>query len=172
MQRAQEVVGQLQDAIEEDRIEEGRLQALKENLQEAKDDLATQQSSFGECVVSQDKAKDSMKTAREQMAAIDARIEEATTKQKKAESRTLDRSKQRQKDLQQKNLAINAVKDAKDRFAHEDRKRDELVYIVADHTTQATEISARVPVPEGETATSLDKKLEKLQKDLDRGVAR
>ena len=171
MQRAEEVVGQLQDALEEDRIEEGRLEVLKEHLQEARDDLKTQQGSYEEGVVSGDKAKESMKIAKEQMAAIDVRIDEATTRLKKAQNRALKCSAQRQSDLQQKDLAINAVQDAKDRFAHAERKREGLADIVANHTTQAQDVSARVPIPPGETAESLDAKLDKLNKDLKRGLA-
>ena len=172
MQRAEETAGKLQDALEEDRIEEGRLEALKEHLKEAEEELRTHQGSFEEGILSKDKVNESMKLAREQRAAIDVRIDEATTKLKKAEGRALTCSKQRQQDLQQKNTAINAVSDAKDRFAHAERKRESQLKVVKEHTAEAEKISARVPVPPGESADALDKKLIKLHKDLETGLAR
>lgn len=172
MQRAEDVVGRLQDALEEDRIEEGRLEALKDHLKEAQEDLTTQQGSFEDCVISRDKANEVLRISREQIAAIDVRINEAATKVKKAEDRTLNCSKQRHTDLQEKNAAINAVKDAQDLLTRAERDREELVDIVTDHAAQAEQISARVVVPPGETADSLDAKLRKLDSDFKKGLAR
>ena len=172
MQRAEEVVGKLQDALEEDRIEEGRLEALKEHLKEAEEDLSTQQGSYQESVVSGDKAKELMRVSKERRAAIDVRIDEVSMKLKKAESRALECLTQRRKNLQQKDAAINAARDANERFAYENRKRESLVKVVIDHTAQAEKVSARVPVPPGDTADLIEAKLEKLDKDLQRGVAR
>ena len=171
-QISEDVVGKLQDALEEDRIEEGRLEALKDHLKEAEEDLITQQGSYEEGVVSGDKAKESLNSARQRLSAIDTRISEATIVVKKAEERALKCSKQRQKNLLEKNASINAVNDAKDLLAVEERRQQELNVIVKDHTAQAEQVSARVVVPPGETTDSLDAKLEKLNKDYSRGVAR
>lgn len=162
----------MQDALEEDQVEEGRLDALREHLREAEEELKTHQGSYGDSILSRDKVNDSLRVSKEQMAAIDVRIEEATTTVKKAESKALTCSKQRQQDLQQKNAAINALSDARDRFADAERKRESQLKVVKEYTVEAEKISARVPVPAGETAVTLDKKLDKLQSDLTRGLAR
>ena len=172
MQKAEDVVGQLQDAIDADQIEEGRLEALKVILREAEEEKRTHEGSYGDCIVSLDKAKDSMRTATQEMNAIDKRIEEETSKLKKAEAKASKATVQRQKDLQQKNLAINAVQDAKEHHAQVERKRENQAATVTSYIEQAAQISARIPVPPGETAETLDNKLGKLNKDLERGVAR
>ena len=172
MQKAEDIVAQLQDAIDADQIEEGRLEALKDALKEAEEERETHEGSYGDCVLSSDKAKDSMEVAKQEMAAIDIRIAEATSKLKKAEAKASKATIQRQKDLQQKNHAINAVQDAKDHHAQVERKHEGQAATVASYIEQAEQISARIPVPEGETAESLDKKLGKLNKDLERGIAR
>ena len=172
MQKADEVVEKLQDALEEDAIEEGRLDALKESLREAEEDKATQEGSYGESVITADKFRDAMRDKREEMRAIDVRIEEATMKLGKAKAKAEKFCNQRTKDLQQKNSVFKAVQDAKDRLAGLEKELEEAAHTVAEYTAQAQQISVRVPVPHGETVQSLDNKLTKLDEDLKRGTAR
>lgn len=172
MQKAEDVVAQLQDAIDADQIEEGRLDALKEALKEANEERSTHEGSYGDGVISSDKAKEAMRIAKEEMAEIDVRIEEVATKLKKAEAKASKATVQREKDLQQKTLAINAVSDAKEFLAHSQRRHHEQAAKVSDFIAQASVISSRIPVPQGETAESLDKKLIKLNRDLERGKAK
>lgn len=172
MQKAEDIVGHLQDAIDSDQIEEGRLEALKDILKEAEEEKATHEGSYGDSVVSRDKANDSMRIVTQEMAAIEERIGEATSKLRKAEAKASKATIQRQKDLQQKNLAINAIQDAKDHHAQVERKHESQAATVASYIEQAAQISARIPVPPGETAETLDNKLGKLNKDLERGLAR
>lgn len=172
VQRAEDVVGKLQDALEEDRIEEGRLQALKSHLKEAEEELVIQQGSFEESVFSKDRASDSLKIAREQLTAIDLRIEETTTKLKKAESEALKCTKKRAADLMDKNAAINGANDSKERLAHDEARRLEIIDVIENYTEQAGYVSARVPVPPGETGESLERKMEKIKRDITRATER
>ena len=168
MQKADDVVENLRDALDRDAIEEGRLDALKENLVEAEDDRATQAGSFEESVIASDNAKASLREKREQMAAIDARIEEVAVKTNKAQGRSAKIQDQRQKALQQKNAAIESVKKAKDAFALTEIEHGEKAETLKEFTRMASDICARVPVDEGENTDSLDRKLTKLEADVKR----
>ena len=167
-QKASDIVENLQDALDQDAIEEGRLDALKENLVEAEDDRATHAGSFEESVIASDNAKASLREKREQMAAIDVRIEEVVVKINKAQGRSAKIQDQRQKALQQKNAAIESVKKAKDAFALTDTEHGEKAETLTEFTRLASEVCTRVPVDAGETTDSLDRKLAKLDADVKR----
>lgn len=166
VQKAENIVEELQDALDRAAIEEGRLDALKDFLNEAKDEKSTHEGSFGDSVLALDKVKESMRISRDQMAALDLRIIDAEAKIHKSESKTLKVSGQRITALQSKNSAIECAQNLRGNKMDVQRRREERVAQVADFTKQAQKICQRVPVDPGETGDSLDQKLIKLSTDL------
>ena len=166
MQQTQDVVDELQDALDNDRVEEGRLEALKEQLEDAKEDKSTYESSYGESVVAKDKNNESLKNTRDEMASMDTQIKEAEAKIFKAESKATKCGNQRQAALRDMNAAfenLNAAKEERGTYAVESEQH---VKIVEDFTKQASEFCQRVPVDHGETGDSIERKTAKLEKDL------
>lgn len=166
MQQVQSLVEELQDALDQDAIEEGRLDALKEQLSDAEEERITHEASYGEVVLAKDKVHETMRLAREQMASLDQEIEEAKAKLLKAEAKATKTQNDRSNALRDKNGAIEALsvcKEDKDRLA---RERDDQIIVVQDFTNEARQVSARVPVDEGQTEDSLNQKWTKLDKDL------
>ena len=168
MQNAEDIAEKLQDALDSDAIEEGRLDALKEHLAEAEAEKVAHEGSFEESVIACDKAKDIMRIKKEEMAEMDHRIEGAKTKLKKVQDRASKAEGQRGMALQQKNAAIKFVEEAKDALAAMEAERDEKARVVTDFIEQASRVCARVSVDPGETGSSIDKKLEKLDADVKR----
>ena len=167
MQQADSLVDELQDALDADQIEEGRLEALKLQLIEAQEDLTTQKNSYGEAVVAKDKNNEAVRSTRDQMAAIDTEIKDVEAKVSKAESKATRCSNERSGALRDKNVALDAIaKERRDREQYE-KEHDEQVLVVDNFISQATEHCPRVPVDEGETGDSIELKYEKLQKDLE-----
>ncbi len=166
MQQAESLVDELQDALDADTIEEGRLEALKEQLAEAQEDVVTQENSYGESVIAKDKNNESMRRTRDEMAAIDSEIEDSEAKVNKAENKATRCANQRSAALRDKNAALEAVTKEKSEREQYEGERDEQITVVDNFTNQATEHCARVPVDEGETGDSIELKYEKLQKDL------
>lgn len=166
MQQAELVVDELQDALDADAIEEGRLEVLKQHLAEAKEDLLTHEASYGESIVAKDKNNESMRNTRDGMAKIDLEIEEAEAKVSKAEGKATKCANQRSAALRDKNSAIDAAEKEKCERAIYEKEREAQVADVESFTMQATEHCARVPVDDGETAESIERKWEKLEKDL------
>ena len=166
MQQTQNVVEELQDALDNDRVEEGRLEALKEQLEDTKEDKSTHESSYGESVVAKDKNNESLRKTRDEMASMDTQIKEAEAKVLKAESKATRCANQRQAALRDMNTAfenVNASKEERDTFTGE---REEHVRVVENFTIEANDFCPRVPVEHGETGDSIDRKLVKLNKDL------
>ena len=166
MQQADSLVDELQDALDADAIEEGRLEALKLQLAEAQEEVTTHESSYGECIVAKDKNNVLVRTTRDEMAALDKRIEEAEAKVRKAESKATKCANQRSAALRDKNAAFDAVAETKGLKERCEKDRNEQATVVETFTIQATEFCPRVPVDEGETEESIERKYGKLEKDL------
>lgn len=166
VQRAKSVVEELQDALDRDVIEEGRLDVLKEHLAEVNEEVTTHEASYEDSVVAIDKIKESMKSSRERMTLLDARISEAEAHTNKAENKATRVSTQRDGALYLKNSAYESIDRAMLHKETVEKKRADQVGRVARYTDQASNVCERVPVDEGETGESLDKKLKKLHADL------
>ena len=166
LQNAERALEALQDALERDAIEEGRLDALKEHLTEAKEEKTTHEASYGDAVLELDKVKDSLRSTKEQMSALDLQIAEVKAKISKAEAKVSIASATRTTALYSKNSAIDKVAELRQSKINEEKHREVQENTVTEFISQASSISTRVAVPEGETADHLEKRLEKLSSDL------
>ncbi len=166
MQQAENIVDELQDALDQDAVEEGRLDVLKDQLTEAKEEKSTHEASYGESIIAKDKNNELLKASRERMAGKDEFIADAKAKVLKAESRAAKCANQRSSALRDKNAAFDLVESEKLEREQYERERDEESQRVDEFTSKASDFCPRVPVDEGETGDSIDLKLDKLNKDL------
>lgn len=166
MQQAENVVDELQDALDQDAVEEGRLDVLKDQLAEANEEKGTHEASYEESIIAKDKNNELLKTSRGKMAAKDVVIEEAKAKVHRAETRAVKCANQRSSALRDKNAAFDLVESEKSEREQYERERDEEAERVGEFTRKANIFCPRVPVDEGETGESIDLKLEKLTRDL------
>ena len=166
MQSAQRVVDELQDALENDAVEEGRLEALKTQLVEAQEEVGTCEASFEDSVLEIDKIKESMGVSRSMMKKLDLQIATCKASLDKAEKAAAKASSRRQTALHDKNDVITKEEVVVEQKATLEQDRQEKVGVVAAFIEEASKICARVPVEAGQTCTSLDKKLQKLNADL------
>ena len=166
VQQAETKVEELQDALEEDSVEEGRLESLKQQLEDAREEKIGHEGSYEESVMAKDKNKESLENARNEMARIDAQLKEAEVKVLKAESKLTRCVNQRSSALTEMNTAYESVEAAKEELETIREEWEELVRCVEDFTMKANEICPRVPVEHGETYHSLASKISKLKKDL------
>ena len=167
MQQAENIVDELQDALDQDAVEEGRLDVLKDQLAEANEEKSTHEASYGESIIAKDKNNELLRTSRERMAGKDVGIEEAKAKLLKAEARATKAANQRSSTLRDKNAAFDSVESEKLEREQYERERDEEAERVDEFTRKANLFCPRVPVDEGETGKSIDLKLQKLSKDLE-----
>lgn len=166
MQQAENIVDELQDALDQDAVEEGRLDVLKDQLTEANDEKSTHEASYGESIIAKDKNNELLRVSREKMASKDVIIEDAKAKVLKAESRAAKCASQRSSALRDKNAALESVESEKLEREQYEREREEESQRVDEFSRKANDFCPRVPVDEGETGDSIDRKLEKLDKDL------
>ena len=166
VQRAETLVDELQDALEEDSVEEGRLESLKQQLEDAREEKIGHEASYEESVVAKDKNRESLEKARNEMAKIDAQLQEAEARVLKAESKLTRCVNQRSSALIEMNTAHERAQAVKEELEIIKEEQEELVRIVEDFTMKADELCPRVPVEHGSTYDSLARKISKLQKDL------
>jgi len=166
IQNAESVVDQLQDAIDRDSIEEGKLDELKKSLEETQREKALHEGSYEDSVLAKDKHKAEMNKFRVKMKEIDERLKEAELKVQKAEARLPKLVNQRQLALQDKNSTIETLQGIKEDKAQLERDRAEKAPVVAEFREKATKIGPRVTISPGETTDSLYQMAEKLTEDV------
>ena len=165
-QQAQSVVEDLQDALDQDAIEEGRLDSLKLTLSEAEADKSTYEDSYGECVNAKDALREAMSSITSRIKQAEEAIREAEAKSMKAEHKFNQRSGERRAALQEKNIALEALDKAKRNKEESLRERHDQLERVEEFTVQASAVSVRVAVEAGESEESLNRKYQKLENDL------
>ena len=168
MQQAQSIVEDLQDALDEDKIEEGRLDYLKEQLSEHEETERLAEGSFQDAINARDSLKESLEALDQKMTDLEVRIKEAEARMLKAETKSTQCNHRRASALHDKNKAISALENVQ-------RERPKLVEACQSHeetvtefTIQASAVCDRVPIGPGETEKTLENKHAKLQRDLDR----
>ncbi|KAI9773446.1 MAG: Structural maintenance of chromosomes protein 6 [Geoglossum simile] len=168
IQRAEETTERLQDEMERDTVQDGRLQALEGLLREAEEDKAIIEGSYEEAVTQKDKLNAIAKELSSELRAIDREVADIEAKIKKTETKALKLSQARQAALLEKNSAFQKIDDAKLEKPRAESRHEAQSRRVEEFIEQARKVSERVPVDPGETPGSLDKKLEKLTNDLNR----
>jgi structural maintenance of chromosomes protein 6 len=164
-QTADDKVEELNGAISEDSVENGKLQVLQAALEEAEEGKSLHEGSFQDAVIAYDAKREQLNAARAELQALDDRITELQVISKKAEAEAQKLSKKRATALGEKNAAIGRIDDARQDRASLDRKKQELDVKIENWIGQATEVSHRVNIDPGETEVSLRMKYEKFDKD-------
>jgi hypothetical protein len=168
LQRLDDQVEELTDALERDTVQDGRLDVLKAALQDAEGEKRVSQGSFDESVAAMSAIKARLRATRREIMSKDTEIEAQNEQVNIAESESSKVKEQRRLALAEKNTAVTRVDDLRLARSRIVIKRDEVAARILDYSEQASIVSPRVAVDEGETPNSLDHKLERLQKDLDR----
>ena len=109
-----------------------------------------------------------LKEIKQRLAAKDADINKLKEEVRVAQSEELKVKDRRRKIISEKNAAIERINNRKrvrDRIYQE---RETVKARIVDFSEKASLVSPRVPIEEGETAASLDKKLDRLHRDLER----
>ncbi|KAI4151925.1 MAG: hypothetical protein LQ341_000809 [Variospora aurantia] len=166
VQRLEGAVEDIQDRLDSGAVEEGKLDALKQGLDEAREELSTHQASFGDSVIAKDKAAEVLKTLRDQMSAIDTETADIKAKIYKAEVKSVKLSERRDAALRDKNSAFAAIKQQEDAYKVAEGVRNDQAHTVECFIEEASKICDRVRVDRGETTHTLEAKLDKLSTDL------
>lgn len=165
-QRAEDLVERLQGEYDQVNVEDGRLDVLKGQLREAQQEVTMYEEAYGGQAVEKEKLNEVSAVKKRELNAVKLRVAEHAGVLQKAQMKVRNTRQARQISLTEKNIAIEAIEKVKSNKAVAERKRDQMAAKVQEFATQASEVCERIPVPEGETAASLEAKCIQLKATL------
>lgn len=166
-QRADDLVEELKDEIGRNSVNDGRLNALKTSLEEANEEKRLNEASYEDCVNAKDALVEKLKASKRELAAKDAEMAPLVQNLRDLEEEEQQISAKRRKALGDKNIAIGKVDQLGREKRDAQKQLEEIETRVLGYVEKATLVSTRVSIDAGETPDSLDKKLQRLQRDLD-----
>ena len=165
---AEKRVDDIQDRLDKATIDEGHLDALKANLQEAEENKCLQESSYQEAVVAKDKALDILRLEHQKLKDADENLVKATKEQQEVESELMKLAKQRETALVEKNKAFQNLEDAQQQLVADQAAKQDQIEIIKNYSELAGQVGPRIEIPPGETVDALEKKLQKFNSDVKR----
>ena len=170
-QQADDAVEAMQNEIENNRPQDGKIQELRIQLQSVNDDVDAAQRSYQDGVDWKDRLNELATAPDGLKAKADAALREyqsAKMQIEKAENRKAQLESDRVHALRSKNLALEEIKIATDRHALAEEERDKQARNVEEFVGHAGQVCTRVPVDEGVTTQILDKRLEQFIAEYER----
>lgn len=166
-QRADEKVETLQIELDREVIEDGRLELLRDDLKEAKQNVEIDEETYGNTALERTKLNELSLDKKRALDAIKARKIDYDAKLNKASIKIRNTQQARDLLLKEKNAAIIRVGEVQEAKRHVEGRRDKMIETVAKFTADATKICTRVRIDPGENYASLEIKARKLKKQLE-----
>lgn len=178
-QRAESHFEQLQDELEAQTPQAGKVETLQKDLQQAQEEKEITENSLDDAVSERDKINTLQRELKTQLDRLQVELADANAKIEKAQKKIQTLKDRRQVKLLAKNGAIAKLNDIRENKSGLEGERDGQAKTVEEYTRQAAEYVAkrtdldseelenfRVAVPEGETAASLEKKMESIREEI------
>lgn len=167
LQKAEEAVERIQEQLDQDNVEDGRLEALRLDLVEAQGQVSTDTGSYQQAALQKDKQnaiatshKNALKAARDLVAEHEAKIAKADQKIRRIMSA-------RQIVLQDKNTSIDRLEHLRAKIARARQNVEAQQATVIEFSGEASKICAdRVYLPDGVTYQDVETQYTDLAKAL------
>lgn len=168
VQRAEDRVEELREILEKETVEDGSLEALRDVLAGAEGDKISYEGSYNDSVNAMNDTMSKLREINRELNAKDEKIMAVEEELRIAKSEEQTVHDKRRRILSAKNAVVERIDHTKEHKARINRRKDEIDEIILDYEGKASMVSPRVPVDEGETPSSLDHKLERLHRDMQR----
>ncbi|OGM39759.1 DNA repair protein Rad18 [Aspergillus bombycis] len=168
LQRKEDHVEELTDALDKESVEADHLDVLRATLQGAKEEKRINEGSLKDSVEAMETMMKGLKAIKQQITSKDADIAVSTEELRVTQSEVCTGQDKRRKIINDKNIAVERINDSREEKERISKKREEISARVIDFIEKASLVSPRVAIPEGETAASLDRKLDRLNRDIQR----
>ncbi|KAL2816854.1 P-loop containing nucleoside triphosphate hydrolase protein [Aspergillus cavernicola] len=165
-QRKEDRVDELEDALQKESSEGGGLEILQAALRETEEERHLNNNSLKDSANAMTNMMQVLKGIRQELAAKDAEIARFQEELRVTESEQHMIADKRRKRIGEKNTAVEHIDGIKRNRERVNQKKDEAAARVLDYCEKASLVSQRVEIDQGETAASLDKKLDRLHKDI------
>lgn len=168
LQRQEDRVEELADALERETVKDGHLDVLRATLQEAEAEKRLNEGSREDSVAAMDAMMKKLKATKQELAAKDAEISTLQEELRVAQNEELLVQEKRRKAISDKNSAVKRTGDINLNRTRTQQEREILAARVIEYEEKASLVSPRVAIHDGETVATLTKKLERLHRDIER----
>lgn len=159
---------ELKEELERENVGDGNLDVLRTMLKDAEEEKGINEGSYNDSVEAMKTMMDTLKETRQEIKEKDVQIAVLQEELRVAQSEEQMVKEKRRRILGSKNGVIERIDMIKHNQEKIRRQKEEVVARVLDYNEKASMVSPRVAVDEGETTRSLDNKLERLHRDLQR----
>ncbi|KAK5942661.1 Structural maintenance of chromosomes protein 6 [Knufia obscura] len=167
-QQADDEVEALENAIKEDNVESGKLEALRGGLEEAKEAKGLAEEQFKDAINAQDIAKGELQARQRRLADANAKIDELRRTYEGAQAAHKAADRAHSTLLLDKNEQFARVADARSDQERVMERKARAEETLREWTDKARERSERVNVPEGVTSEQLTDRYQRLKVDYER----
>ncbi|KAL4733042.1 hypothetical protein BDV11DRAFT_200867 [Aspergillus similis] len=165
-QRKDDRIEELEEALQKEGNQDGDLEIFQASLREAQGEKLTHEGSLDDAAKAMTEMMRNLKGIKKELATKDAEIARLKDELRVAESEQYMVADKRRKRISEKNAAVELVDDTNRRRARMIQKRDGADADVLEYISKASVISERVEIDEGETPATLDRKLERVTRDM------
>ncbi|KAL4751166.1 hypothetical protein BDW72DRAFT_203271 [Aspergillus terricola var. indicus] len=165
-QRKDDRIEELEEALQKEGNQDGDLEILQASLREAQGEKLTHEGSLDDAANAMTEMMQNLKGIKKELATKDAEIARLKDELRVAESEQYMIADKRRKRISEKNAAVELVDDTNRRRARMKEKRDGADADVLEYISKASVISERVEIDEGENPATLDRKLERVTRDM------
>ncbi|KAL3436056.1 hypothetical protein BDV09DRAFT_166236 [Aspergillus tetrazonus] len=165
-QRKDDRIEELEESLQKEGNQDGDLEILQASLREAQEEKLTHDGSLDDAANAMTEMMQNLKGIKKELATKDAEIARLKDELRVAESEQYLIADKRRKRISEKNAAVELVDDTNRRRARMKQKRDNADADVLEYISKASVISERVEIDEGETPATLDRKLERVTRDM------
>ena len=166
LQRAEEKVDTLRAELDSFNIEGGRLEGLKQTLVDAEREKTIAAEAYGTLGLEKDKLNKIAAERKRNLAEVKMGLEEHEAKLAKMKQKCKNMEHVRMIALTAKNSAIANIEVSRQDREKARQKRDKEAALVTEFIAEATKICQRIPIEPGQTANSLEARLNALDKQL------
>ncbi|KKK17220.1 DNA repair protein [Aspergillus ochraceoroseus] len=168
IQQKEDRADELSEALERETLEDGNLEVLQTSLREVEEEKRLNEGSLKDSVDAMAYMMRTLKDIQRELSAKETEVSKLGEELKVAESEQLLIADKKRKKIGEKNTAVEQIDLMKRDRARLDQKKAETITRILDYSEKASLVSPRVAIDEGETAASLDKKLDRLHRDIQR----
>lgn len=165
-QRAETLVENLRAQLEDLEPEDGRLDVLKQILEDENDKVRLYGESYGNQVLEKERLNEIALAKHEEYVAVMLRVKDYDSKVKKIEHKIRNTNQACSVAVREKNSAIETLEFRRREKSTAEKKRDAAKTRVSEFTDGASKICPRVSLENGETTEVLENQLEKIKQLL------
>lgn len=168
IQRKEDYTEELKDALDKETVKDGHLSVLQATLEEAQEEKRLNERSYSDIVGAMDDIMQKIQDIEQEMTTHDPTISALRDEVQVAQSEAHKVADKRRRVLSDKNAAFGRTEGMKRERDGINQKRTEITSKILDYSEKASMVSERIEVGQGETPASLDKKLDRFRRDLQR----